>query len=207
MDDQPPVPEPGGARDERALLARLRDRDEDAYVDLMKRHGPRLRRVATRLLGNDEDARDAVQETFLSAFRTVGAFAGDCALSTWLHRIAVNASLTKLRARRRRPEESIEPLLPAFQDDGHHERRPVRRWSRLPEQEAERREVRGLVRDAIDRLPESYRTVLVLRDIEGMDGITVAELLGINPNAVHQRLHRARLALRTLLDPRLVGAA
>jgi RNA polymerase sigma-70 factor (ECF subfamily) len=144
-----------------------------------------------------------VQDAFFCAFRSLGKFEGGCALSTWLHRIVVNAALVKLRTRRRRPEESIEPLLPRFLEDGHHVARPSE-W--MPaDLLLERRETRELVRAAIDRLPESYRTILLLRDIEEMDTEETARALDITPTAAKVRLHRARQALRTLLDPEMRG--
>src|SRR5688572_25308024 len=98
--------------DEEALLARLRTGDDQAYEQMVHAFGGRMLAVALRILRNEEDARDAVQTAYLSAFRSLKGFEGGCRLSTWLHRIVVNAALMKLRSRRRRPEESIEPLLP-----------------------------------------------------------------------------------------------
>lgn len=156
--------------------------------------------VARRMLRNDEEARDTVQEAFLLAFRGLPRFEGQSRIATWLHRITVNAALMKLRSRRSRPEESIEPLLPTFHDDGHSTR-AYRDWPESAEQLLERSEVRALVRSSIDRLPPTSRTVLMLRDIEELDTADVADLLGISANAVKIRLHRARQALRELLDP------
>jgi RNA polymerase sigma-70 factor (ECF subfamily) len=195
--------DPAAREAERALLAALRAGDDAAYEQLVREHGAHLLAVARRLLGDGEDARDAVQEAFVSAFRAIGSFAGDAKLSTWLHRIAVNAALMKLRTRRRKPEQPIDDLLPTFEADGHR-RDPGGPWQ--PAERLERRETRKLVRDAISRLPESYRTVLVLRDIEELDTAEVAELLGVNAGVVKTRLHRARQALRTLLDPHLRAA-
>jgi RNA polymerase sigma-70 factor (ECF subfamily) len=106
--------------DETELLERLRAGDEAAFEYLVRTQAGRLLAVARRILGSDEEARDAVQDAFLRAFRGLEGFEGGSRLSTWLHRIAVNAALMKLRTRRRKPEESLEPLLPAFRDDGHH---------------------------------------------------------------------------------------
>jgi len=139
-----------------------------------------------------------VQEAFLSAFRSIDRFQGNARLSTWLHRIVVNAALMKLRTRRRKPEEPIDALLPGFLPDGHREERSGP-WQ--PSAALERREQQALVRAAIDRLPDSYRTVLLLRDIEELDTAEVAEMLGLSPAVVKTRLHRARLALRELLAP------
>lgn len=107
----------------------------------------------------------------------------------------------RLRARRARPEASIEDLLPKFVgDDGHHADPPAP-WDETADVALERRETRQLVRAAIERLPETYRTILVLRDVEGLSTDEAAEVLGVTPNAVKVRLHRAHQALRTLLDP------
>lgn len=186
--------------DESDLIARLREGDEAAYEEFVRTFGGRLLPVTRRILGNEDDARDAVQDAFLSAFRALDRFQGDARLSTWLHRIAVNAALMKLRTRRRRPEEPLDPLLPAFLDDGHH-REQFRSWGEPADAALESAERRAVVRAAIDRLPESYRTVLLLRDIEELGSAEVAALLGTTPNAVKIRLHRARQALRSLLDP------
>lgn len=191
-----------GADDERDLLARLRAGDDLAYERLVVEQGGRLLAVARRFLRNEEDARDCLQECFVQAFRALPRFEGHSKLSTWLHRIVVNAALMKLRSRRARPEEPIEPLLPSFQEDGHSTV-TYRDWSPSAEELLERAEVRDLVRAAIDRLPDSYRTVLVLRDLEELDTAEVAELLGVTANAVKIRLHRARQALRQLLDVQL----
>jgi RNA polymerase sigma-70 factor (ECF subfamily) len=158
--------------------------------------------VARRYLQSEEDARDAVQEAFLSAYRSLSSFQGESKLSTWLHRIVVNAALMKLRARRRKPEEPIGDLLPKFLHDGHMAN-PTPAWKQSAESMALRAETRTLVRNSIAKLPESYRTILLLRDIDELDTREVADVLGITPQAVKTRLHRARQALRTLLDPHM----
>jgi RNA polymerase sigma-70 factor (ECF subfamily) len=186
--------------DEPALLEALRRGDPRAFETLVGTHGGRLLAVSRRFLRNEEDARDAVQDTFLQAWRAMGDFAGDAKLSTWLHRIVINASLMKLRTRRRRPEESIETLMPKFLEDGHP-REPAARWQERSDVALARGETRAMVRECIERLPDAYRTVLLLRDIEELDTGEAAKHLGISPNAVKTRLHRARQALRTLLDP------
>jgi RNA polymerase sigma-70 factor, ECF subfamily len=186
---------------ELALLSRLRQGESAAFETLVRRETPRLLAVARRMLRSEEDARDAVQETFINAFRALGSFDGGCQVSTWLHRIAVNASLMRLRTRRRRPEASIEGLLPSFLEDGHHVADPPE-WREDALALMERREEREFVRACIDELPDSYRTVLILRDIEELDTGEAAEALGVTENVVKVRLHRARQALRSLLEPR-----
>jgi hypothetical protein len=106
----------------------------------------------------------------------------------------------KLRTRRRRPEESIDALMPKFLEDGH-QREPAAQWQERSDVALARRETRAMVRESIERLPDTHRTVLLLRDIEELDTDETAKLLGISPNAVKTRLHRARQALRALLDP------
>ncbi len=186
--------------EESALLARLRAGEDDAYHQLVRDYGGRMLAVARRFLRNEEDARDAVQDAFLSAFRSIGSFEGGARLSTWLHRIVVNAALMKLRTRRRKPEKPIEDLMPGFIEDGHFAQIPMA-WRPSAADELESREVRELVLRNIDLLPAIYRTVLLLRDVEERGTETTAELLGITTAAVKTRLHRARLALRNLLDP------
>lgn len=185
---------------ERVLVEALRNGDGRAFERLVREHMPRMLAVARRLLRNEEDAREAVQDAFVSAHRSIAGFSAESRLSTWLHRITVNASLMKLRTRSRRPEVSIEELLPRFLEDGHAER-PSGAW-RSPDSDLERKEDQRLVREAIDRLPENYRNVLLLRDIEDLSTAETAELLGVTENAVKVRLHRARQALMSLLDPR-----
>ena len=189
------------------LVRRLKAGDEDAYATVVRTLGGRMLAVARRFLQDEDLARDAVQDAFLSAFRSIHAFDGDAQLATWLHRIVVNAALMKLRTRRRKPEQSIEPMLPAFAEDGHHAGRPVVAWTASAEEALLRREARERVRAAIADLPERYRTVLLLRDIEERSTREAADLLGITENAVKLRLHRARQALATRLGDRAVAAA
>lgn len=192
---------------EAELLAALRAGREDAFEQLVRTHSGRMLSVCRRILRNEEEAKDAVQEAFISAFRGISSFEGTSRLGTWLHRIAVNASLMRLRSRKRRPEESIDDLLPAFEADGHARVQP-KDWSPSAIQLVETRETREFVRECIDRLPEMYRVVLLLRDIEELDTSETAEILGVSDGVVKVRLHRARHALRRLLAERFgEGAA
>ena len=188
--------------EEAELVGRLRAGDDAAYDRLVNEQAGRLLAVARRMLSNEEDAHDVVQEAFLSAFRAIDRFEGGSRLSTWLHRIVVNAALMKIRSRKRRPETSIEDLLPTFLEDGHQTTAPVE-WKKTAQEVLESQETRAMVRRLIDELPEIYRNVLLLRDIEELDTKETADVLEITPNAVKIRLHRARLALRTLLDPHM----
>ena len=188
----------GPVVDEQTLLTSLRAGHEWAFETMVRLYGGRLLAVARRFTRNDEDAQDVVQSAYLSAFRALSDFEGACQLSTWLHRIVVNTALMKLRSRRRKPEESIEVLLPAFQEDGHHVEQ-FSEWSTPADQLMERKETRATVRACIEQLPENYRVVLKLRDIEELPTQEVAAMLAMTPTAVKVRLHRARQALSTLL--------
>lgn len=184
------------------LVARLRSGEDAAYAEVISLYGGRCLAVARRFMRTEDDAQDAVQDAFLSMFRNIERFDEQSKLSTWLHRIVVNACLMRLRTRQRRPETSIEALLPTFLDDGHQSR-PSRPWPDDPAAQAERSELRRLVRRKIDELPDQYRNVILLRDIEELDTAATAEALGMTETAVKTRLHRARQALRELLDRHL----
>jgi len=201
--DREPEPKP---QDEQSLLLRLRAGDQAAFAELVQANAGRLLAVARRMLRSEDDARDALQDAFLQAFRGIGRFEGGARLSTWLHRIVINTCLMKLRTRGRKPEESIEVLLPKFYSDGHRID-PGPPWRTEIPDPVESREVRTLVRASIDRLPEIYRSVLLLRDIEELSTEETALLLDIKANTVKVRLHRARQALRALLGPHFTGEA
>jgi RNA polymerase sigma-70 factor (ECF subfamily) len=183
---------------EHDLIVRLQAGDESAYEELVRTHTPRMLAVARRLLRDEDRAQEAVQQAFVSAFRAIGGFRAGAQLSTWLHRIVVNAALMTLRQDRRRAERSIEDLLPSWEADGH--RVIVEPTDTVPVDVAlEREETRARVRAAIDRLPDSYRVALLLRDIEDLDVAEGAARMGISTNAFKIRVHRARQALLTLL--------
>jgi RNA polymerase sigma-70 factor, ECF subfamily len=184
------------------LVRRLRAGEEEAFEELVRTETGHLLAVARRFLRNEEDAQDAVQQAFLSAFRGLRAFNQRSRVSTWLHRIVTNAALMKLRTRERRPEASIEELLPKFHDDGHHVER-FSEWALTAETRMLRDETRAHVRAAIDALPESYRTVLLLRDVEELSTGDAARALGVSDTSFKVRLHRARQALMKLLKDRL----
>lgn len=191
---------------EAPLLTRLRSGDAEAFEELVRTHSGRMLSVARRYLDCEQDARDAVQEALVSAFKAIGDFNGNSQLSTWLHRIVVNCALMKLRSRGRRPEECLDDLLPTFDETGHRVE-PGPAWCEHPEEKMERTERAALVRRCIMMLPAGHRNVLMLRDIEELDTEETARVLGITENAAKIRLHRARQALRTLLDPHFQSKA
>ena len=191
---------------ERELLVALQRGDDQAFAALVKANTGKMLAVARRILKSDEEAYDATQEAFLQAFKAIGRFQGDALLSTWLHRITVNACLMRLRHRKRHPEMAIEELLPAFDDTGHRvESGPE--WTNEVVERMESAQLQKVVQEAVAKLPDNYRTVIVLRDIEGLSTEEAAEALGIRPEAAKMRLHRARQALRTLLAPHFAAEA
>jgi RNA polymerase sigma-70 factor (ECF subfamily) len=200
MEHAAPPGQSGMNLDEAALLARMQAGDGDAFEACVRSYCSRLLLVARRILRNEEDANDAVQDAFLSAFKGISQFAGQARLGTWLHRIVVNAALGRLRKLQRHPEGSIEDMLPHF-GDGEHQIDPPVPWQATPEIVMAKRETRDLVQRCIGQLPENYRIVLLFRDIEGMATEETAEIIGTSTAVVKTRLHRARQALRTLLDP------
>lgn len=195
------IPEDDAASgDEASLVSRLRDGDEVAYEVLVRRYAPRMLATARRLLNDEAAAEDCMQEAFLNAFRSIDRFEERSSLSTWLHRITVNAALVRLRTRKRLGEQSIDGLMPEFdQNDCRIE--PNWHFRETTEESLQRRQVRDLVIAKISELPETYRIVLMLRDIEELSTAEVAALLETTDGAVKIRLHRARAALKKLLEP------
>lgn len=204
MDSTPRGASPTGdvatLRDEQSLLAQLRHGEAGAYELLVREQSGRMLAVARRMLGCESDANDAVQDAFVSAFKAIGSFAGESSIGTWLHRILTNVCLMRLRSRGTRLTVSIDELLPTFDHTGHHIR-SVARWTAAPHELVERSEICAKVRELIDQLPDPHREVLILRDIEELDTETTADVLCISTGAVKVRLHRARQALRALLEP------
>ena len=191
--------------DERDLVRRLRAGDEHAFEVLVGRFAPRMLAVARRFLPDEQDARDVVQNALMSVIKAIHNFEQKSQLSTWLHRIVVNEALMEIRRRRHRGEDSIDDLLPRFDSHG--------KWSAndsnsgfLDDLPMERRENRNLVRKCIARLPEFYRTVLLMRDIEDLDNSEIAQMLNVTTNACKVRIHRARQALRAILEREMLAA-
>jgi len=187
---------------ESELIHRLRAGDDAAYELLVREHGGRMRATARRFFPCAQDADDAVQEAFISAFQSIDHFEASSRLSTWLHRIVVNACLMKIRSRRRQETTSPDDHLPQFASDGHHAR-SVPAWT-CPVARFFETETREQVRRAIDEMPDAYREVLLLRDIEEFDTEETARLLNTTVSNVKTRLHRARKVLRAHLESILV---
>lgn len=180
----------------RELIQRLQSRDPGAFDEFLELLGPRLLNFGMRMCQDREDARDVLQETMLKTFESVGDLRHPDAFRTWLYRIAANACLMKRRHSRFLKEEvSLEEVLP---DPEQLKNGPE--WGRLPDQALLDGELKNQVREAIYSLPPLYRSVLVLRDMEGLDTDEVAQVLGLNKDVVKMRLHRARAKVRQSLD-------
>jgi RNA polymerase sigma-70 factor (ECF subfamily) len=188
------------------LAARAAAGDDTAFETLVARYQHRVYRLASRLT-SETDAADVLQDTFLQIYRHLPTFRGDSRFSTWVYRIATNASLMHRRARARRPVESLDEFLPRFDADGRHVPTPqaLQVASRVDEL-LDRRELAEKARAAIERLPDLYREAFVLRDLEELSTADVAQVLGVEPAAVRQRVHRARLMVRGYLNALAGGA-
>jgi RNA polymerase sigma-70 factor (ECF subfamily) len=167
---------------------------------IFRQHAPRVYNLARRMLGNDADAEDVTQDVFLQVIRKLPTFRGEAAFATWLYRVAVNAALACRRKRALREEHRVADPLDDFQEDGSH-RAPVRGWVSSPERQVLDHERHQLIEDALARLPEAYRDVYVLADVEELPNARIAELLDLTVPAVASRLHRARLLMRKALAP------
>ena len=190
------------------LVERLRGADTSALELLMERYSPRIYRVAFGITRNHAEAEEVVQDVFLTLFRKIDTFEGRAAIGTWLYRVAANAALIKRRGKRVELEVSLEDCLPTFRDDGHREGDRswvLADWSQTPESELLAGEAREILEQALERLPEHYRALVVLRDVEELSNEEVAEVLGESVSSVKSRLHRARMALREVLTRRLAA--
>ena len=183
------------------LVARAKQRDFAAFEALVERYEDRVYRLAFRFVHNETEAKEIVQETLLSVWRKLDGFKGDSQFSSWLYRVTANAALMRLRSQRRHPDVSTEDLAPGFLDSyqaggygqvaGQGEN-----WARRPDDELQSDELRQQIQAAVDALPDIYRKVFLVRDVDGLSTEETAEALGLSIPTVKTRLHRARMALR-----------
>ncbi len=181
---------------DRGLVERIRRGDKSACAECIERHSAGVYRVALRLTGNEAEAEDVVQETFLSAFKAIDKFEGRSGLATWLYRIAHNAALMRLR--RARPDQVSVDDEEVF-GEGLPVPTQLHDWCCLPERDFESSEARVELERAIKDLPEKLRAVFVMRELEGLSTEETAEALDVSIDVVKVRLHRARLQLRERL--------
>jgi RNA polymerase sigma-70 factor, ECF subfamily len=192
--------------DDRTLLARAAGGDGEALEALMSRYASRIYRLAHGITRNGADAEEVVQDVFLQVVQKGAGFEGRAALGSWIYRITTNLSLNKRRGKRRELETSLDELLPRYRADGHRDGDRaylLTDWSGTPERELLAGESRRVLEAAIDRLPDHYRAVLVLKDVEELSNDEVATIVGDTVGAVKTRLHRARMALREQLTKHL----
>jgi RNA polymerase sigma-70 factor (ECF subfamily) len=183
--------------DEGIDLDALRGGDRAAFARLVEVYADPLYNLALKLTGHPQEAEDVLQETLMSAYRSVGGFEARSQLGTWLYRIAYNAAL--MRQRKRRPD-SVSIDEPVTLDDGEMVPRQFFDWCCLPEPDLMSAEAQQVMNEAIQALPESLKAVFVLRDLEGLSTEEAGEVLGLSESAVKTRLHRARLFLRERLS-------
>jgi RNA polymerase sigma-70 factor (ECF subfamily) len=182
-----------------ALVEALRREAPEAMEQLLERYANRVYRLALRLTGSHEDAEEVAQDALWTAGRKVHTFKGESAFGSWLYRITANAAYMKLRSRRARAHEiALEDLLPPLNGGGTHFE-PMDDWSARVDEQALQGELRRVLEEAIQQLPDDYRTALVLHDVEGLSNPDIAETLGLSLPAVKSRVHRSRLFLRKRL--------
>lgn len=190
------VPQPLEAMtDDHELIRQIKAGDHQAFETLFTRHLPRVYRQAIRLMGNEAEAEEVVQDVFVAVYKKAHTFRGHSAFSTWLYRLTANAAITRLRKRKRSKETALDEFLPKFRDDGEH-LKPVVDWSQDVDGAVARAEVRRLIQQALDELPPLDKAVVVLSDQEELSNRDIANALGLTIPAVKARLHRARLILR-----------
>ncbi len=189
---------------EEKLLKSLRNREDSGYETLVHTYGPQVMAIAIRYLRTEADAADCFQDTFVAVFQSIDSFQQRSSIRHWLRGVTVNQCLMKLRKRRRRREESIEHMLPMFDERGKRVEIASPRQKAGIGESLDVEQIRRIVRENIDKLPEDHRLVVLLRDIDGYSTSEAASILGIKVNAVKTRLHRARSALKFMLEPILV---
>lgn len=188
--------------DEPALIAALKAGEKHACACMIKHHGSQMFAVALRIIGDSDEAEEAVQEAFISACDKIDRFEGRSKLSTWLYRITTNAALMRLRRQR---DDTVSLDEPQTLEEGYLLPRQLDRWQVEPSQEALSAELRQTMEDAVQQLNPTLRAAFVLRDIQGLSTEEAAAALDISESALKVRLHRARLQLRESLAGYLAG--
>ncbi|MDC0710591.1 sigma-70 family RNA polymerase sigma factor [Stigmatella sp. ncwal1] len=187
-------------QEDRQLLARAQAGDMAAFEALVESHRDKVFGLAMRMTRSEADAAEISQDTFLSAYQHLKEFRGDAAFSSWVYRIAANHALMRLRHRRVVQAAEDELMGPDFTERGSLTVYPERDWSRDAEEKALDAETGLAIQQATDRLPEGYREVFLLKDVDGLSYEQISELTGDSVPAIKSRLHRARLALREAID-------
>ncbi|MBB2676802.1 UNVERIFIED_ORG: RNA polymerase sigma-70 factor (ECF subfamily) [Rhizobium esperanzae] len=186
------------------LLPLAKIGDEVAIRAIIQRHNQRLFRTARAVIRNDAEAEDVVQASYIKAFASLSAFRGEAELSTWLTRITLNEALGRVRAQKN--TTGLEIDMQATSAGGQVVQFPSSLSATDPETELSRSQARQLLEQAVDELPDDFRAIFVLRDVEGMSTDEAASYLGIRPETAKTRLHRARKMMRQSIEKRLSGA-
>ncbi|HSP77346.1 MAG TPA: sigma-70 family RNA polymerase sigma factor [Myxococcaceae bacterium] len=186
--------------EDRQLVARAQAGDMEAFEALVEAHRDKVYGLALRMTRSEADAAEITQDTFLSAYQHLSEFRGDAAFGSWAYRIAANHALMRLRHRRVVQAAEEELQGPEFTERGSLAEYPAQDWSRSAEGQVLDAELRRAIQEASDRLPEGYREVFLLKDVEGLSYEQIAEVTGDSIPAIKSRLHRARLALREAID-------
>ena len=184
---------------EEALVRDLQNGNLDAYDKLAEIYQKKIYGLSFHLTRNQMDAQDVTQEVLLTLFRKINMFQGKSAFSSWVYRIAVNASYMKLRSKKKEPNVSIDELMPSFNGAGFQQEK-IQDWSENTESLLFTKETRDVINKAVDLLPEKEKVVFLLRDVEGLSSEKAGEILDLTVPAVKSRLHRARLFLRKKLS-------
>lgn len=187
-------------QDDRTLLARAQGGDMSAFEALVGRHEDKVYGLALRMTRSEADAAEITQDTFLSAYQHLAEFRGEAAFGSWVHRIAANNALMRLRRQRVLDIVSDDLAGPEFTERGNLAEAPETDWSRRADDKILDEELGRAIQEATDALPEGYREVFLLKDVEGLSYEEISEMVGISVPAVKSRLHRARLALREAID-------
>jgi RNA polymerase sigma-70 factor, ECF subfamily len=192
-----------GRPSDAALVRRAQEGDGRAFGELVSRHQRQLYRLALRITGSEADVQEVLQETFLNAYQKLPDFRGEAQLSSWLYRIAANNALMRLRRKRRTPEALTDQPLdlegPTFSAEGYLDPPPRSDWSQRADERMIDRELGLAIDRAVAGLPEQYRRVFLLKDVDGLSHEEIAVALDLTVPAVKSRLYRARLALREKL--------
>jgi RNA polymerase sigma-70 factor (ECF subfamily) len=193
---------------ERELIGRMQAGDVSAVAELSSAYGPRIHQLAFRYMKNWEDAEEVTQDVLMKVFRKIDAFRGDAALSSWIYRITFNTAMSRLRTGKSSRAAEQKPRHDALVDDRAVSLSPEPAdWSSLADDHVMRREMRERLIVALTKLPEVYRTPVVLRDIQGMSTEQASKVLRVKPQTLKSRLHRGRLILRRALAEFAGGVA
>jgi RNA polymerase sigma-70 factor (ECF subfamily) len=196
-------PREDGQPGDRELVALAQKGDGTAFATLVERHQRQLYRLAMRMTGSEADAQEVLQEAFLNAYQKLPLFRGEAQFSSWLYRIAANSALMRLRRKRRAPdalgEQPLELAGPRFSAEGFIEPTSTSDWSQRADEKLMSSQLGAAIDKAVQELPEDYRTVFLLKDVDGLSNEDIAHALELSVPAVKSRFHRARLALRERL--------